>query len=168
MEEYKPLPIGVDNFKDIITKGYYYVDKTLFIKELLDKKGMVNLFMRPRRFGKTLSLSMVKYYFEREYDFRGNKIDNSYLFEKLQIRQAGKFYQDEAGQYPVIFLTLKSAKQQDFKMAYVMIVRELAEEFKRHSHILKSTKLLAAEKRGMRMFVPKRQSRHRFMMLSAF
>ena len=93
MGEYKPLPIGVDDFKDIITKEYYYVDKTLFMKELLDKKGVVNLFMRPRRFGKTLSLSMVKYYFEMAYDFQGNAIDISYLFEKLKISQAGSAYQ---------------------------------------------------------------------------
>ena len=150
MGEYKPLPIGVDDFKDIITKEYYYVDKTLFMKELLDKKGVVNLFMRPRRFGKTLSLSMVKYYFEKAYDFQGNAIDNSYLFEKLKISQAGSAYQHESGQYPVIFLTFKSAKQQDFKMAYVMIARELAEEFKRHSHILKSTRLLETEKKRYR------------------
>lgn len=61
--EQKPLPIGVDDFREIIIKNYYYVDKTLFIKELLDKKGKVNLFTRPRRFGKTLSLSTLRYFF---------------------------------------------------------------------------------------------------------
>lgn len=61
----KPLPIGVDDFKKLITSGYYYVDKTLFIKELLDKKGDVNLFTRPRRFGKTLNMSMLRYFFEK-------------------------------------------------------------------------------------------------------
>ena len=60
----KPLPIGVDDFEKLITKGYYYVDKTLFIKELLDRRGTVNLFTRPRRFGKTLNLSMLRYYLE--------------------------------------------------------------------------------------------------------
>ena len=59
-----PLPIGVENFEDLITHGYYYVDKTLFIKELLDMKGKVNLFTRPRRFGKTLNMSMLKSFFE--------------------------------------------------------------------------------------------------------
>lgn len=62
----KPLPIGVDDFKKLITSGYYYVDKTLFIKELLDKKGDVNLFTRPRRFGKTLNMSMLRYFFEKK------------------------------------------------------------------------------------------------------
>ena len=72
MSEYKPLPVGVDNFEKLITDGYYFVDKTLLIKELLDKKGEVNLFTRPRRFGKTLNISMLQYFFEdaRENDGR--------------------------------------------------------------------------------------------------
>ena len=61
----KPLPIGVDNFKKVIKEGYCYIDKTMLIKELLDKKGEVNIFTRPRRFGKTLNLSMIRYFFER-------------------------------------------------------------------------------------------------------
>lgn len=61
---YQPLPIGIDDFEKLIANGYYYVDKTLLIKDLLDRKGEVNLFTRPRRFGKTLNLSMLKYYFE--------------------------------------------------------------------------------------------------------
>ena len=61
MKNYRPLPVGIDDFRDIIEKGYYYVDKTLFIRELLDKKGAVNLFARPRRFGKTLNMSMLQY-----------------------------------------------------------------------------------------------------------
>ena len=62
--EWKPLPIGVDNFENLITKGYYFIDKTLFIRDLLDMKGEVNLFTRPRRFGKTLNMSMLRYFFE--------------------------------------------------------------------------------------------------------
>ena len=61
---YKPLPIGIDDFEKLISKGYYYVDKTLLISELLEKKGEVNLFTRPRRFGKSLNLSMLRYFFE--------------------------------------------------------------------------------------------------------
>lgn len=60
---YKPLPIGIDNFKQLIEQGYYYVDKTAFIKDLIDMKGAVNLFTRPRRFGKTLNMSMLQYFF---------------------------------------------------------------------------------------------------------
>ena len=68
----KALPVGIENFEDMRTNGYYYVDKTLFIKELLDLKGKVNLFTRPRRFGKTLNLSMLRYFFEDRC--RGRKV----------------------------------------------------------------------------------------------
>ena len=77
---YKPLPIGVDNFEKLITKGYYYVDKTAFIKDLLDMKGDVNLFTRPRRFGKTLNMSMLQYFFEDMRNSKGESIDNSVIF----------------------------------------------------------------------------------------
>ena len=80
--EQKPLPIGVDDFREIIIKNYYYVDKTLFIKELLDKKGKVNLFTRPRRFGKTLSLSTLRYFFENTGEEEKNK-KNRELFLNL-------------------------------------------------------------------------------------
>ncbi|MCI9123687.1 MAG: AAA family ATPase [Eubacterium sp.] len=63
MKQYKPLPMGIDNFEELITKGYYFADKTKLIGELLEKKGKVNLFTRPRRFGKTLSLSMLRCFF---------------------------------------------------------------------------------------------------------
>lgn len=106
----KPLPIGVDNFSDIIKTGYYYVDKTMFIKELLDLKGKVNLFTRPRRFGKTLNLSMLRYFFEDTGDTEKNA-RNKALFQGLKIMEAGETYTDQMGMYPVINLTLKSAKQ---------------------------------------------------------
>ena len=70
---FKPLPIGVDDFGKLIEEGYYYVDKTLFIKELLDMRGEVNLFTRPRRFGKTLTMSMLQYFFEDTSDQPGNR-----------------------------------------------------------------------------------------------
>ena len=114
MGRYRPLPIGIDDFQEMIEKGYYYVDKTLFIQELLDRKGSVNLFMRPRRFGKTLTLSMVKYYFEQAYDFKGNRIDHSGLFAGLNIMKVSESYHGMMGQFPVIFLTLKAAKQENF------------------------------------------------------
>lgn len=81
----KPLPIGVEDFEQICTEDYYYIDKTLFVKEILEKKSKVNLFTRPRRFGKTLTLSMLQYYFEDAYDRRGNKKDYSHLFEDKKI-----------------------------------------------------------------------------------
>lgn len=105
----KPLPIGVDNFEKIIKDGYCYIDKTMFIKELLDLKGEVNLFTRPRRFGKTLNLSMLRYFFEDTGDAKKNE-ENQSLFQGLKIMEQGEEYVEHMGEYPVINLTLKSAK----------------------------------------------------------
>ena len=76
-----PLPIGIDNFEKVVRGGYYFVDKTMFIRELLDMKGEVNLFTRPRRFGKTLNMSMLRYFFENprtEDHGRGRRISGAY------------------------------------------------------------------------------------------
>ena len=81
------------------------------MKELLDNRSEVSLFMRPHRFGKNLSLSMLKYYFEKAYDENGIETDNSSLFEGLRIMEAGELYTKHMGQYPVISFSLKSAKQ---------------------------------------------------------
>ncbi|MDE6608538.1 MAG: AAA family ATPase, partial [Lachnospiraceae bacterium] len=138
---YKPLPIGVDDFEKLITRGYYFVDKTLFVKELLDKKGDVNLFTRPRRFGKTLSLSILKYFFEDERDKDGGKKDNSYLFEGLNIMQEDDSYLSHMEQYPVINLSLKSGKQPDFEMSRDSLVDEIQKEFQRHKYVLQGSAL---------------------------
>ena len=131
----KPLPIGVDNFKDIRINNYYYVDKTLLIKDILDSKAKVNLFTRPRRFGKTLNISMLQYFFE------SSKEDNSYLFSGLNIMNEGEKYISNMGQYPVINLSLKSAKQPNYELAYDCLINEIIEEFKRHDYVLNSEKL---------------------------
>ena len=131
----KPLPIGVDNFKDIILNNYYYVDKTLLIKDIIDNKAKVNLFTRPRRFGKTLNISMLQYFFEN------GKEDNSYLFKNLKIMSEGEKYTSHIGQYPIINLSLKSAKQPNYELAYDCLVNEIIEEFKRHDYVLNSEKL---------------------------
>ncbi|MCM1127905.1 MAG: ATP-binding protein [Lachnospiraceae bacterium] len=136
----KALPIGVENFEDMLISGYYYVDKTMFIKELLDLKGKVNLFTRPRRFGKTLNLSMLRYFFEDTGDKEKNA-QNRELFQNLKITRAGEEYCRQMGKYPVINLTLKSAKQPVFESAYAKIKLEIAEEFKRHQQILASNKI---------------------------
>lgn len=132
----KSLPIGYDNFKQLIDEGLYYVDKTLMIQDILDNKGSVNLFTRPRRFGKTLMLSMLRYYFEKEHDFDGNLLDNSGLFTGMNIMEAGERYTSEMGKYPVINLSLKSAKQPTYELAYAMLIRRIAEEYKRHAYIM--------------------------------
>lgn len=131
MPMFQPLPIGVDDYGKLIEKGYYYVDKTLMIKELLDRKGEVNLFTRPRRFGKTLNLSMLKYYFEDTGDAERND-RNAQLFSGLAIADAGETYTEEMGKYPVIMLSLKSAKQDSFAMAFECLKDDIAQEYARH------------------------------------
>ena len=150
--EYKPLPIGIDNFEMLITRGYYFIDKTLLIKDLLDNKVSVNLFTRPRRFGKTLNISMIQYFFEDRYNgYDGSREDNAYLFEGLNIASAGEKYTSHMGQYPVINLSLKSAKQGNLSMAFQCIREEIASEFKRHQYILKSDKLKDVEEKYRRI-----------------
>ena len=141
--DFKPLPIGVDSFERIINDGYYYIDKTLLIKDLLDNKGSVNLFTRPRRFGKTLNMSMLQYFFEKRDK------DNAFLFEGLKIMDQGEQYTGHIGKYPLINLSLKSAKQPNFDLAYTSIARRIAEEYKRHEYILKDEKLINEKDRFM-------------------
>ncbi len=135
----KALPIGVENFEDMVNSGYYYVDKTVLIKELLDLKGKVNLFTRPRRFGKTLNLSMVRYFFEDTGDVKRNE-RNKTLFQGMKIMEAGEYYTREMGMYPVFELTLKSAKQEDYDVAYYMIQNAVSSEFERHRGIIENRK----------------------------
>jgi hypothetical protein len=134
--ERKNLPIGIDNFKKLITRDYYFIDKTMFIKELIDNKASVNLFTRPRRFGKTLNMSMLQYFFEDARERDGQKHDNSYLFEGLNIMSQGENYLSHMGQYPVINLSLKSGKQPDFEMAHASLIDEIQKEYFRHNFIL--------------------------------
>lgn len=121
-----PLPVGVENFEDLIQTGYYFVDKTLFIRELIDMKGKVNLFTRPRRFGKTLNMSMIRYFFEM------GKKDHSDLFQGLKIMDAGEEYLAHMGQYPVISVSLKSMKQYSYELAYEMLKKAVGGEYSRH------------------------------------
>ncbi len=140
------MPVGIDDFKKLRENDYYYVDKSLLIKELLDRHSEVNVFTRPRRFGKTLSMSMLKYYFEDESVLGGNKEDNSVLFAGLKIMGTGEEYVRHLGRYPIVFLSFKSAKQPDYEMAYACMVDEIAGEFRRHTGILESGLLLEEEK----------------------
>lgn len=130
--ERKLLPVGIDDYKELISQNYYYVDKTLFIKELIDNLSKVNLFTRPRRFGKTLNLSMLKYFFEKPLD--GNS--NQYLFSDKKIGEAGEKYARYQERYPVIQLSLKSGKQPDFESSYKMLKLEIAKEYRRHAYII--------------------------------
>lgn len=129
----KALPIGCDNFEKLRLQDFYYVDKTMMIKEILDNGGEVNLFTRPRRFGKTLALSMIRYFFEIGHD-------SASLFSGLKIMETEEKYTSEMGRYPVINLSLKSAKQPTYELAYTMLCRRIAEEYKRHGEIVEKIK----------------------------
>ena len=142
----KQIAIGVEDFKEIIDKDGYFVDKTLMIKKLIEKNAKVTLFMRPRRFGKTLNQFMIRRFFEDERTRSGERIDNAYLFDGLKVAACGEEVMQHQQQYPVIFLSLKSAKQPNFEEAYKKICRALAEEFRRHQYLLAGKSLADDQK----------------------
>lgn len=123
MQQIKPIPTGLEFYKQMISEDYY-VDKTLLIRDLLAQKDTVTLFTRPRRFGKTLVQTMLKTFFEKEVLFDGTEVDNSVYFQGKKIMETGEEYIKHMGQYPVIFLSLKSAKQPTYEMAYRGIINE--------------------------------------------
>ena len=98
----KSLPIGYEDIREIVDKKLYYVDKSLMIKELLGRGGKVNLFTRPRRFGKTLNMSMLRRFFELEYDQYGNHIDHHDIFQDMKISFCGEKYLSELGAYQIV------------------------------------------------------------------
>lgn len=135
----KSLPIGVSDFK-LATTGYYYVDKTLMIRDFLNKKPMVSLFTRPRRFGKTLNMDMLRVFFEKTNE------DTSVYFKDKQIWQCGDYYTKHQGQYPVIFLTFKDVKSMTWEETFQKIRRLISLEFIRHNELETSSVLTAYEK----------------------
>ena len=145
-EKRKKISIGVEDFKTIINKNGYFVDKTLMIQKLIESEAMVTLFTRPRRFGKTLNQFMIRRFFEDEITEKGEKVDNGYLFDGLAITKCGEEILSHQQQYPVIFLTLKSAKQPTYEMAYGALADEIYNEFMRHRYVLQSDALLPIEK----------------------
>ncbi len=137
--KHKPLPIGVEDFKRLVDNEYYFIDKTLMIKELLENKETVNLFTRPRRFGKTLNMSMLQRFFE------ATEQSNAYLFDGLKIA-AYPEYMAYQGQYPVISISLKSMKRASYQEAYFEYVKLLSDEFERHEIILQSDSVSEEDK----------------------
>ena len=113
-EERKIISIGMEDFKTIIEKNGYFVDKTQMIQQLLDSNSKVTLFTRPRRFGKTLNLSMIRRFFEDERLADGTAVDNRKLFDGLYISRCGEKYLQHQQQYPVISLSLKEAQKEEF------------------------------------------------------
>ncbi len=146
IQNIKPVPIGIEFYKEMITKRYYYIDKTLLIRDLLKYRNKVTLFTRPRRFGKTLAQSMLKTFFEKEILPDGATADNSVYFQGKKIMEAGEEYTKHLGKYPVIFLSLKSAKQPSYEMAYESLIYEIKKEYDRHMYILESNDIIEADK----------------------
>lgn len=135
----KRLPIGISDFKKIIEDDYVYVDKTLLVQELIEKGMAVALIPRLRRFGKTLNLSMLRYFFEQA------KEDTGYLFKDLKIWKNEK-YRAMQGQFPVIFLTLKDVKHASWENTFASLRQLIGEEYGRHAYLLEGTILTDAEK----------------------
>ena len=140
MNELKSIPIGIEDFKEIIDKNHYFVDKTLLIKDVLDNGSKITLFTRPRRFCKTLNMSILRRFFEKTEE------DNSYLFDRLLISGAGEKYHKYMGQYPVISISLKSMKQPSFEFALTEFKRIISNEFRRHREIVESDKIFDSDK----------------------
>ncbi len=132
------LPVGIENFEEIRTNDYYYVDKTKLIEQVLQNKSKAYLFTRPRRFGKTLNLSTLKYFFEIG--------TNRTLFDDLYISRNQQICEDHLGKYPVIFLTLKDVDGFDFKTAKYQIIELIAKEASRFKCLLESNQLDRSDK----------------------
>ena len=134
-----PLPIGISDYRKASSE-YYYVDKTLLIRDFIDERPQVSLFTRPRRFGKTLNMDMIRVFFERSEE------DTSAYFRDKKIWECGKEYQKYQGKYPIIYVTFKDVKCEDWEMAYDLIYKILRNEFERHSELLASDKISAYDK----------------------
>ncbi|MGL4568370.1 MAG: AAA family ATPase [Fusobacteriaceae bacterium] len=129
--EKKPLPLGMDDFKEIREKGCYFVDKSMFISEILDKMAKVTLLPRPRRFGKTLNMSMLHYFFSIE-----NRAENRELFKNLAISESDKMrYQ---GEYPVIYISLKDIKVNTWRECFISIKNLLRDLYESKKHVRNS------------------------------
>ena len=155
----KKLPIGVSDFKKIIEENYYYIDKSLFIKEVIDSGDTILLLPRPRRFGKTLNISMLRYYYDccptiwtAEPDVTTPAIEtqavtnNKNLFASLAISQAGQEYLDKMGRYPVIFISFRSIKEATWESCWDKIKELIQETYLEHDYLLDSPVLKPAEK----------------------
>ena len=146
-EKRKKISIGVEDFKELIEKDGYFVDKTLMIAELIESNAKVTLFTRPRRFGKTFNQFMIRRFFEDEITEKGETVDNSHLFDGLAITDCGEEILRHQQRYPVIFLTLKSAKQDTYALAYMELKKRISEEYKRHKYVLLGETLTTDEKK---------------------
>ena len=136
----KGIGIGVSDFKMLRVRDNYFIDKSLFIKDILDNQSNVALITRPRRFGKTLNMSMLRYFLDC------NKKDTKELFDGLKIMEQGEEYTSKLGAYPCIYITLKDVKGTSYDNMMLSLQTELVELFIEHAYLLKSEKLFDIEK----------------------
>lgn len=144
----KRLPIGKSDFESVISGNFYYVDKTLFIVQLMERGAEVTLFPRPRRFGKTLNLTMLKAFFEK------SETSKRHLFDGLAVSKLPEVMAEQ-GKYPVIFMTLKDVKQEKWAECFYQIKKIVGEEFERHSYLLSSSFLSAGQKKEFQDVIDK-------------
>lgn len=133
-----PLPIGISDFC-VASDQYYYVDKTLMIKDFLDERPMVSLFTRPRRFGKTLNMDMLRTFFEKTDE------DTSVYFKNKKIWACGERYRQYQGKYPVIFLTFKDVKCETWEETFDVIAQLIGLEFRRHAELADSDRVISKD-----------------------
>ena len=135
-----PLPIGISEYRVASTR-YYYIDKTMLIKEFLDEQPMVTLFTRPRRFGKTLNMDMLRVFFEKSDE------DTSIYFQDKMIWNYGDYYRSFQGKYPVIFLSFKDIKYDTWDKTFKMLVTTISDEFSRHDELINTAKCSESDKK---------------------
>ena len=129
-----PLPVGVSDYR-LASTEYYYIDETMMLKDFIDERPMVTLFTRPRRFGKTLNMDMLRTFFEKTNE------DTSKYFKDKKIWEQGEYYRSFQGKYPVIFITLKDVKHNSWDNTFANIGSIISSEYCRHSDLSKSPKL---------------------------
>jgi len=143
----KRQPVGIDDFKKIIKEDLYFVDKTLFIKEIIDDGSEIILIARPRRFGKTLNMSLLEYYFGKSEE------DNSYMFKDCKIWDQGDKYRKEQGKYPVITLTFKNVKTSKWSINFELIKNVIQVEFNRHLYLMDSKEVALPDRQKFEKIV---------------
>ena len=151
MAEKAKLPMGIENFKEIRTGGFYYIDKTGLIKTLLRNPGKVNLFTRPRRFGKTLNMSMLRYFFETGSDIM--TLNNVTLFDGLEISEEKDLCREYMGKFPVISISLKEAAGENFETAKSILRSILGNEAVRFSFLAESDRLTETERQQYKKLI---------------
>ena len=150
MEKKKMLPIGIESFEEIISRGYYYVDKTNMIRDMLNDSAKVTLFTRPRRFGKSLNMSMLRYFFEIGTDPK--------LFDGLAISKEKKLCDEYLGKFPVISVSLKGVAGADFMKAKAMLFDIICTEVRRHNYLMQSENLDQYDKQKVEELLLQKES----------